>query len=415
MPTPRRNGCGLRSTSGAGLRSPTSRTSRSRAWRRNASRSSGSSCSRTGSTPISRSAVTVGSSASCASSSREYPLRERLRAQLMAALYRSGRQAEALEVYREGRVALSDELGIEPGPALRELERAILQQDPTLGAPAAPPYASRSRLRRRWLLLAAAVVVAGAAAAAMLATRGGSGVAAPVTVYPHSVAVIDPGDARVVDDVLVGGYPTTFAADSRYVYVVNNGDATVSRIDPKARKVFDTFGLSRAIDLVALGGHLWAANGGSPGHTPLGVGPGTVLDYGPVPTLRTIRVGPARTARRSRRRLPPAARTPWRSGWEIRTAAPCARSTARSTGPCGRSVGSRRVASPWSAALTGETGLGERPVAERRRPDRRERAPHCPPDPDTRPADETRGRRQRRLGDHEWTEGRALAHRPEDE
>ena len=106
----------------------------------------------------------------------QYPLRERLRAQLMAALYRSGRQAEALEVYREGRVALSDELGIEPGPALRELERAILQQDPTLGAPAAPPMRARSRLRRRWLLLAAAVVVAGAAAAAMLATRGGSGV-----------------------------------------------------------------------------------------------------------------------------------------------------------------------------------------------------------------------------------------------
>src|SRR6476646_10078561 len=144
----------------------------------------------------------------------------------------------------------------------------------------------RSRLRRRWLLLAVGVAVAGAAAAAVLATRGGSGVAAPVTVYPHSVAVIDPGDSSLVDDILVGGYPTTFAADNRYVYVVNSGDATVSRIDPQARKVFDTFGLSRAIDLVAVGDHLWAANGGAPGHTPLGVGPGTVLDLGPVPTLR---------------------------------------------------------------------------------------------------------------------------------
>ena len=213
----------------------------------------------------------------------QYPLRERLRAQLMAALYRAGRQAEALEVFREGRVALRDELGIEPGPALRELERAILQQDPTLGAPAVPPMRVRSRLRRRWLLLAAAVAVAGAAAAAMLATQGGSGVAAPVTVYPHSVAVIDPANARVVDDVLVGDYPTTFAADSRYVYVVNNGEATVSRIDPQARRVYDSTALSRAIDLVAVGDHLWAANGGAPGHTPLGVGPGTVLDYGPVP------------------------------------------------------------------------------------------------------------------------------------
>ena len=63
---------------------------------------------------------------------REHPLRERLRAQLMLALYRSGRQAEALETFQEARSALVDELGIDPGRALRELERAILQQDPTL-------------------------------------------------------------------------------------------------------------------------------------------------------------------------------------------------------------------------------------------------------------------------------------------
>ncbi len=106
----------------------------------------------------------------------QYPLRERLRAQLMAALYRAGRQAEALEVYREGRVALRDELGIEPGPALRELERAILQHDPTLGAPAAPPMRARSRLRRRWLLLwPLPSPLPEPAAAAILATRGGSG------------------------------------------------------------------------------------------------------------------------------------------------------------------------------------------------------------------------------------------------
>ena len=251
----------------------------------------------------------------------EHPLRERLRAQLMAALYRSGRQAEALEVYRDGRVALSAELGIEPGPALRELERAILQQDPALGAPAAPPLRAGSRLRRRWLLAAAAVLAAGAvAAAAILATRGGSGGARPVVVYPHSVAVIDPGGGAIVDDVLVGGYPTALAADGRYVYAVNAGDATVSRIRPGARTVFDTFSLSRATDLLAVAGHLWAANGGAPGHTPLGVGPGTVLDYGPVPTLRTIRVGPASTAARSRRPSRRAAPARWRSGWATRTA-----------------------------------------------------------------------------------------------
>jgi DNA-binding SARP family transcriptional activator len=63
---------------------------------------------------------------------REHPLRERLRAQLMLALYRSGRQAEALETYQDGRRALTEELGIEPSAELRELQQAILRQDAAL-------------------------------------------------------------------------------------------------------------------------------------------------------------------------------------------------------------------------------------------------------------------------------------------
>jgi DNA-binding SARP family transcriptional activator len=79
-----------------------------------------------------------------------HPLRERLRAQLMLALYRSGRQAEALHAYRAARRELADELGLEPGEELRRLEQAILQQDPGLEAPQrarrAPPQTDRSLL-----------------------------------------------------------------------------------------------------------------------------------------------------------------------------------------------------------------------------------------------------------------------------
>jgi DNA-binding SARP family transcriptional activator len=62
----------------------------------------------------------------------QHPLRERLRGQLMLALYRSGRQADALRVYQETREVLVEELGLEPSPALQRLEKAVLVQDPAL-------------------------------------------------------------------------------------------------------------------------------------------------------------------------------------------------------------------------------------------------------------------------------------------
>jgi predicted ATPase/DNA-binding SARP family transcriptional activator/Tfp pilus assembly protein PilF len=68
----------------------------------------------------------------------EEPYRERFLQQRMLALYRCDRQADALEVYREARAALAEDLGLDPSPALQELERAILRQDPSLAAPEAP-------------------------------------------------------------------------------------------------------------------------------------------------------------------------------------------------------------------------------------------------------------------------------------
>ncbi|MFD1938057.1 BTAD domain-containing putative transcriptional regulator [Nonomuraea mangrovi] len=81
--------------------------------------------------------------ASVAAFVAEHPLRERSRAQLMLALYRMGRRAEALETYREGRELLDVELGLTPGPELRRMERAVLADDPSLFLEPAPATLAR--------------------------------------------------------------------------------------------------------------------------------------------------------------------------------------------------------------------------------------------------------------------------------
>ncbi len=73
----------------------------------------------------------------------EHPYRERFLQQRMLALYRCGRQAEALEVYRDAREVLAEDLGLDPSPALQELERAILRQEPSLAAPEPPTRSTR--------------------------------------------------------------------------------------------------------------------------------------------------------------------------------------------------------------------------------------------------------------------------------
>ena len=113
---------------------------------------------------------------------RSHPLRERLRGQQMLALYRCGRQADALNAYAAARRTLSEELGIEPSSALKQLERDILNQDESLGAPAReqaqqPGTEAAPRRRRRMGVVFAgltAVVIAVAAGVALV-TRSGSG------------------------------------------------------------------------------------------------------------------------------------------------------------------------------------------------------------------------------------------------
>jgi YVTN family beta-propeller protein len=157
----------------------------------------------------------------------QHPLREKLRAQLMLALYRSGRQADALEAYQDARRLLVHELGLEPGAALRSLEQAILNHDPALEPQPARIAPRMARPRRRTVAVAGALAVASAAAiAAVVLTRSDQ----PPTVVPNSLVKIDPRTNKIVDVIRVGRFPGKVASGYGFVWVVNIKDETLTRV-----------------------------------------------------------------------------------------------------------------------------------------------------------------------------------------
>ena len=172
-----------------------------------------------------------------------HPLRERLRGQLMLALYRSGRQAEALEVYQDYRRTLSEELGLEPGPGLQQLEVAILARDPALDLPAGgkAPVASEparsgasaapSRRHRRPVALAVGVLLLAFVLVGVVAMSS-RGRARAVVIAGDAVGAVSPSGGAIPAAVPLGSSPSGVASGDGAVWVASPNQDTVSRIEP---------------------------------------------------------------------------------------------------------------------------------------------------------------------------------------
>jgi YVTN family beta-propeller protein len=202
-----------------------------------------------------------------------HPYRERLHELFMLALYRAGRQADALAAYRDARRVLVEALGLEPGKRLQELNSAILAQDPALerpvarGAPAPPADAPAGR-RARPLVAAGAAVALVAVLVILLAARDPEG-ESPLTRDSHAVAVIDPETNRVTTAAQVGTNPGPLAYEpaSRSLWVGNIDDESVTRIEVDPVRTAKTIAIGeRPSGLAAGNGAVWvsAAPAGRP-------------------------------------------------------------------------------------------------------------------------------------------------------
>jgi DNA-binding SARP family transcriptional activator/ABC-type branched-subunit amino acid transport system substrate-binding protein/streptogramin lyase len=197
---------------------------------------------------------------------REHPLRERLRGQLMLALAGSGRQAEALEVYDRGRRMFAEELGMEPGASLQQLQARVLAGDVKAETPSArvepttPEGERQARPGRRWLALGlAGAALAAVAVAIVLLAQDDEGAPSPIegTVFSLDAETGERTDAEVP----IGGSPAAISAGEDGVWALDADGQTISRIDPGSGAV-STFGVGLTpIDLESGAGSLWVKAG----------------------------------------------------------------------------------------------------------------------------------------------------------
>jgi DNA-binding SARP family transcriptional activator/ABC-type transport system substrate-binding protein len=221
---------------------------------------------------------------------KEEPLRERLREQLMIALYRSGRQAEALEAYEQARRFLLEELGLEPSEELKRLQRAILAHDPALG-PADSNWRLVSRGRRvlrrpRVLAGLGALLLAGAVGSALFEIVGAGG-ARSGRASADAVAFLNASSGNLAGQVplanpLTGGGAVAFGFGSAWAM---SESGYLSRIEPSTVRSIATIPLDAIPGGIALGaGSVWVSDANSA--TLLRIDPllNIVADRLPLPT-----------------------------------------------------------------------------------------------------------------------------------
>jgi len=194
------------------------------------------------------------------------PLRERLRAQLMLALYRCGRRADALEAFRDDRRVSVEELGLEPGPELRRLEGQILDDSPELRSPPRATATTRAIRRSSIALIAAGVLLGGAALGAFL--RGGDEDGTPppspaLDLAANSAVAIDAGGAMLARFALpLPGRPTDVAAEGDRLLAVSIDSSALTIVDGRTRRIERTIPLPMRPAAVSVDADtVWIADG----------------------------------------------------------------------------------------------------------------------------------------------------------